>query len=128
MASSFTTILSHIGSFFKSFFDKALPIAKAIEPVIDVALPGIAGLYTATVALVTNAEMTATAAGSQAGTGPQKLAMVISALTPIATQYFKDQGITVEESHITNWVNAVVASLNAIPAPTPTTPAPALAA
>jgi|SRR5581483_6588162 len=123
--SSFTSILTHIGGFFKKIFDVAIPVAQAAEPVIDLALPGIASLYNSTVAMVANAEMAATAAGAQNGTGPQKLAQVLSALRPIATEYFKSQNITVDDTVLTNWVNAVVASLNAIPAPSTTTAATA---
>lgn len=117
---SFTSVLQHIGGFFKKIFDVAVPIAEAAEPVIDLALPGIGALYNSTVSLVANAEMTATAAGAQNGTGAQKLAAVVSALEPLAVQYFKTQGIVADSTTITKWVNAVVASLNAIPAPSAT--------
>lgn len=111
------TILQKIGEGVKKFFEIILPIAKAAEPGIDLMLPGIANLYNTTVALVSNAEMTATAAGKQAKSGPQKLALVVGALEPIATAYFQQNGITVNKTVIENWVNAVVASLNAIPTP-----------
>lgn len=114
---SFITVLQKIGQDVKKFFDELLPLAKAAEPVVDLALPGIGELYNATVAMVSNAEMTATAAGKQSGTGAQKLALVVSSLEPLAVAYFKAQGITADQTVITNWVNAVVASLNAIPAP-----------
>lgn len=114
---SFTSVLQHIGGLFKEVFHVGVEAAQAAEPVIDVAVPGIAALYNSTVAIVAGAEMTATAAGAQNGTGTQKLAAVVSALEPIAVEYFKSIGITADQSVITNWVNAVVASLNAIPAP-----------
>ncbi len=115
---TFTSVLSSIGTGLKDFFDKLLPIAVAAEPIIDVAFPGIGALYNTTVAMVINAEIAAAAAGKQNGTGPQKLAAVVQALTPIATQYLASQGITADQAQITAWVNAVVASLNALPAST----------
>jgi hypothetical protein len=68
---------------------------------------------------VAKAEAAAIAAGSQTGTGAQKLAMVVAAIESDFTQYATQKGIppTERAQVIENWVNAVVASLNAIPAP-----------
>src|SRR4029077_20025560 len=110
--------LSHIGIVFKDIFKVALPVAQAAEPFIDVALPGIGGLYNATVNAVVSAEVAATAAGAQNGSGAQKLAFVAQAIEPIAVQYFASQHIVVNQAQIEAWVNAVVATLNSIPQPT----------
>lgn len=119
---SFSSILTAVGHGLKKFFGIAVVAAQAAEPIIDVAFPGVATLYNLTVAEVVKAEAAAIAAGQQNGTGAQKLALVVQAITPIFQQYASQTGIpsSQQEQTIVNWINAVVASLNAIPAaPTP---------
>jgi hypothetical protein len=120
---SFKSILSDIGNGFKKFFGIAVTVAQDAEPIIDIAFPGISSLYNLTVTEVAKAEAAALAAGQQSGTGAQKLAMVIEAITPVFQQYAASSGIPTasQTATITNWVNAVVASLNVIPAATPPT-------
>jgi uncharacterized membrane protein (Fun14 family) len=119
VALSFTSILSDIGTGLKKFFSAALPVAEAAEPIIAVAFPGVSALYDATVTEIGNAETAAIAAGAQSGTGAQKLAAVVAAVTPTFTAYATAQGLPAPTTAtITNWVNAAVASLNAIPAAT----------
>lgn len=109
--------MSDIGRGLKKFFDVAVKAAEVATPFVDVAFPGIGGLYTATVAAAAQAEAAAVAAGQQNGSGPQKLAMVVSAIEKQFNDYAAVNGISnVTVSMIENWVNAVVASLNAIPA------------
>ena len=98
-----------------------MKVAQAAEPFVDIAFPGIAMLYNTTVNEVAKAEAAAIAAGAQSGSGEQKLAMVVAAIEPAFTEYATQTGIpsTQRAQVIENWVNAVVASLNAIPAPTP---------
>lgn len=113
---SFKSILSDIGHSLKTFFSLADSVAKAAEPIVDVAFPGVAALYNATVAEVGNAETAAIAAGAQSGTGTQKLAAVVAAISPTFTQYAAQNGLAAPTTAIiTDYVNAVVASLNAIP-------------
>lgn len=121
---SFASILSAVGHGFEKFFGVAVKVAVAAEPVIDIAFPGIAVLYNTTVNEVAKAEAAAIAAGQQSGTGAQKLALVIESITPVFQQYAATAGIPSAQQTqvITNWINAVVASLNAIPAST--TPIP----
>lgn len=122
MALSFTSILSDIGSGLKKFFSAVVPIAEAAEPIVAVAFPGISALYTATVTEVANAETAAIAAGAQSGSSTQKLAAVVAAITPTFTAYAAANGMPAPTTAtITTWTNAIVASLNAIPAATPTT-------
>jgi hypothetical protein len=66
------TFLQHVGNFFKSVFADVTHVATAIEPVVDVAFPGISTLYNATVQAVATAETAATAAGAATGSGTQK--------------------------------------------------------
>lgn len=111
------TFLQHVGSFFKTVFADVTHVATALEPVVDTAFPGIGSLYNATVQAVATAETAATAAGSVTGSGTNKLAAVTAAIEPIAIAYLQQQGIEANGSHIKDWTNAVVATLNALPAP-----------
>jgi hypothetical protein len=115
---SLSTILSDIGTGLKKFFSVAITVAQAAEPLVDIAFPGIATLYNLTVSEVAKAEAAAVAAGAQSGTGAQKLALVVAAIEPVFAQYAATSGIpsASQATAITAWVNAVVASLNAIPA------------
>ncbi len=113
------TFLQHVGNFFKTLFVDAEKVAVAVQPVVDLAFPGIAPLYNATVQSIAMAETAAAAAsGSAHGTGPAKLAAVAAAIEPIALAYLKQNGMIASTEQITAWVNAVVATLNALPAPT----------
>jgi|SRR5208337_4127755 len=125
---SFKSILGDIGNGFKKFFGIAVTVAQDAEPIIDIAFPGIASLYNLTVSEVAKAEAAAVAAGQQSGSGTQKLALVIQSITPVFQEYAASTGIPTAQqtSTITNWVNAVVASLNAIPAGTLPPAPPAL--
>jgi hypothetical protein len=111
---SFTSILSDIGNGLKKFFGVAVTEATAVEPFVDSLFPGIAPLYNSVLTEVGKAETAAIAAGTQSGTGAQKLALVVQAITAQFPQYTPTQLTTV--------INGVVAGLNAIPA-APTTPA-----
>jgi hypothetical protein len=113
---AFKSILSGIGHGLAKVFTVATKVAEAAEPIVDIALPGIAPLYNATVAEVAKAEGLAIAAGQQDGTGAQKLALVVSAIEKEFESFAKANNITFDSSHVQAWVNAVVASLNAIPA------------
>jgi hypothetical protein len=118
---SFTSILSDIGNGLKKFFGKALPIAEAAEPIINVAFPGVSTLYDTVVTEVANAETAAIAAGAQNGTGAQKLAAVLaspgvqSAFAAIEAAGGISAPTTAQQ---TAYINAVVASLNALPTAT----------
>lgn len=116
------TFLQHVGSFFKTIFADVTHEAKAVEPVVDVAFPGIATLYNSTVQAVSVAEAAGDAAASSTkGNGPAKLAAVTSAIEPLAVAYLKSQGITANTTQVQAWINAVVATLNALPAPAAST-------
>jgi hypothetical protein len=122
MATTFTSILSDIGSALKKFFSRAVTVAEAVAPIVDVAFPGIAGLYNAVVGEVANAETAAIAAGAQNGTGAQKLAAVLASptvQTAFATieQQLGVGKLTTEQQ--TAYINAVVATLNSLPANVP---------
>lgn len=115
---SLSTILSDIGKGLKTFFTDAEKVAIVAEPFIDIAFPGIATLYNTTVTAVGNAETAAVAAGNQSGSGAQKLSYVVGAIGADFNTYWASIGNTSSPTtaQIEAWVNAVVASLNAIPA------------
>jgi hypothetical protein len=114
---SFTSILSDVGSGLKKFFSVVIGAAEVAEPFIDVLFPGFAVLYNTTVAAAANAEANAIAAGAQNGTGAQKLAFVVSAIEKDFNSYTSANGLVApSQAVIEAYVNAVVASINAIPA------------
>jgi len=115
MSSGISTLLQHVGSFFKQLFTGATKVAEAAEPIVDIAFPSVANLYNFTVQQAALAE---TAAAGASGTGAEKLAAVVAAVTPYATSALQADGVPAPTSaQITAYVNAVVASLNALPAP-----------
>lgn len=126
MANAVITFLEHVGKDILAVFKEGDVIAKDIEPIIAVALPGISSIYNMVVAAVGNAEALGSAAAATASTDAQKLANVLTAVGPTVTQTLTGFGIAVDKSHLVAYINAVVASLNALPAPTApvTVPAP----
>ena len=116
---SIATVLSDIGKGFKKVFGVAEKVAVVAEPFVDVAFPGIAPLYNLTVTAAGNAETAAISAGAQSGTGPQKLALVVTSIEASFNQYWTALVYTTPApaTTIENYVNAVVATLNAIPTP-----------
>ena len=110
-----STFLKHVGTFFKTLFTDATKLAQVAEPIVDLAFPSVASLYNFTVQQASLAE---TAATGVSGAGEQKLAAVIAAVTPYAASALKADGVPAPTAaQITAYVNAVVASLNALPAP-----------
>lgn len=114
---AFVSFLEKAGKDILAIFKGAEAIATDVAPIIDVAFPAIAGIYNMTVSAVGNAEALGEVAATQGSTNAQKLANVLSAITPTATQTLAGFGINVDKTHLTAYVNAVVASLNALPAP-----------
>jgi hypothetical protein len=115
---SFKSILSDIGAVLKKVFPIATNAAVAAEPIIDVAFPGIAAVYNLTVGAVVKAEGLALAVGAQSGTGAAKLSMAVQEIEPVFVQWYTQQyGSTPTLQVIENYISAVVATLNAIPAP-----------
>lgn len=122
---SFTSILSDIGNGLKKAFTVLTGVAQAAEPFVDLAtaaMPGVPALYNATVSAAITAEAAAVTAGAQTGTGAQKLAFVVASITSSFNAYATANGLaTPTQTTIEAYVNAVVASLNAIPASATTT-------
>lgn len=127
MSSKFVSLLTHIGQAFKKGIDAVLPFAKAASVGISIVNPGIGAALQTTINVVSATEQKFAAMGSQSGSGAQKLAEATTILEPALTQIFAANGITVDTSHIQAYINATVALLNSLPAPT-STPATAATA
>lgn len=114
---SFTSVLSDVKKGFERFFGDAIKVAEVAEPFVDVLFPGAAALYNSAVAEAAKVEAASIAAGKQSGTGPQKLAALVTAITPQVLAYAEKNGLgAITSEHITNYANAAVATLNALPA------------
>lgn len=93
-------------------------IAKDVEPLVDMAFPGIGLLFNATVSMVGTVQATGATAAAGANTDTQKLAAVTAGLEPIMAAYFQSQyGVTLNTPQVQAWINAIVAALEALPAP-----------
>jgi hypothetical protein len=114
---SLLTFLDKLGADIVKVFTFAEHTAAAAEPFINVAFPTIAPLFDATLAAVQTSQAIAVLAGKASGSGPQKLALAISNITPVADAFFAAQGIKADNAVIEKWVNAFVALMQTIPAP-----------
>ena len=117
---SFKSILSNVGHGLAIFFKDSVKVAQIAEPIIAVAFPGIGTLFAATVNEVAKVEALAIAAGSQTGSGGQKLALVMQSIQAEYAQYAQANGLPVEPANVQAWINAVVAVLNSVPSGAPT--------
>lgn len=128
------SFLSFLGKDVKAVFNwlgsaKGQPTLSTGEAVIESVYPPATGIINLANTWITEAvkeETLATAAGVQTGSGVQKSAAVISAVTPSILTFAKQNGLgTPTAEQIQNANNAIVAFLNAFGAPaTPTAPAP----
>ncbi len=112
----FKSVLGNVGHIFLKIFTVATKAAEVAEPIVDLAFPGIAILYNKTVQFALIAEGLAASAGAQDGTGAQKSAFVLANIEKDFLVYWQSLGITVDSTHAKSWIDAVVASLNSIPA------------
>lgn len=102
----------------------ATAVATAINPADGLAVAGIEALINAALKQIISVETVATAAGQQSGTGTQKAAAVISAITPQIGPLLESLGVSnptaAQIQAVAESVNAgLVGVLNAIPSPTP---------
>lgn len=113
--------LDHVGNFLKKLLHIGTEVATIAEPIVATAFPQVAPIYVSAIGLAT--AMQATAA-SVPGTGPQKLAGLVTALLPEIEAWTKQNGIVWAQADINKWASAVVDTIKLIPAPTqPSTPA-----
>jgi hypothetical protein len=126
---SFKTILSDIESVLKKIFPIATTVAVDAEPIIDLAFPGYASIYNLAVGAIVKAEGLALAVSAQSGTGAAKFSMAVQEIEPVFVDWYtKQYGATPTLQTIENWLNAVVATLNTIPAPAAAALSPTTAA
>jgi hypothetical protein len=122
---TFTSVLEAIGKEFekglKWAITYAIPVEKLVATLFPAAAPIAIGLADATT-LIQNAvlmvEQKYTAAGTQSGTGAQKLAEVLLLTEPVVTQLLTQAGIAASTAYIQSLVSAVVAILNVQTMPT----------
>lgn len=119
MANKFISLMEAIGKDFLialADVDKYLPEAAALTSLIFPSTAATAAGVVTSVDLIQKAVVTieqkAAAAGAANGTGAQKLADVLTLVTPTVTQLLTAEGLHVDTAYITNVVNAVVAILN----------------
>lgn len=120
MTNKFVSFLEDIGRDFKNGLKKIAPLATAIAqaavPEIEALDPALGAVFSTVVATVSTVEQKFAAMGQQNGTGTQKLAQAITILEPVVSQSFAAAGKASDTTTVTNYINAVVAFLNAIPA------------
>jgi hypothetical protein len=116
---TFISILESIGKGFAKGLQwaitYAIPVEKLVALLFPAAAPAVTGLADATSLIqstVLLVEQKFAAAGTQSGTGAQKLAEVMQLVEPIVTRLLTAAGITTSTAYIQSLVSAVVAILN----------------
>lgn len=124
MADKFVTFLQNAGkvvvSFLKNDLVVADNVAKATEPIVDIAFPGIAPLFNGTVAVVGAMEAAGQLAVANAPTGTtsvQKASLALAAASPLFTSWMQQYNVDPNTTDIGSAINAVVAFLNSLGAP-----------
>lgn len=123
MSNEFVSIMTKIGQDIKKAWSDVVPYLPSVEALATLIFPGsgtVAGVVNS-VGLIQQAVATVeqkfAAQGEPTGTGPQKLAQVLAIVSPTVTALLAAEKINVNQTQITNIVNAVVAVLNVQPAP-----------
>ena len=119
MGNKFVTFLETVGKDIEKGFAVAAPIVQEAEPFVNLVFPAFGPLFASTANEVISTEQKFAAIGQQSGTGPQKLASVLSVIQPIAQQLLAQAKLPSDADTVTRWVNGVVALLNAIPSAMP---------
>jgi hypothetical protein len=121
---SFLGVLEAVGKDFAKGLKFALTYAVPVESLVALIFPATAPVMSAAedaTTLIQNSviavEQKFSAAGLQSGTGAQKLAEVLTLSQQAVTTLLAQAGITASPEYISSLVNAVVAILNAQPAP-----------
>lgn len=124
MSNSFVSLMDKIGHDIKvvwadvvKYLPAASAIASLIFPAQAAAIAGVVNSVDLIQQAVATVEQKFAAAGNPTGTGPEKLAQVLSIVTPTVTQLLAAEGLNYNTTQITNIVNIVVGILNINPAP-----------
>jgi altronate dehydratase len=115
--SEFVSWLESVGKAAEQDFEKALPWLQKAGGIITVFDPSLGSLFNSTVNIVSTVEQKYAVLGKQSGTGASKLADAIQIGEPIIAQGLKLAGQSSTTADVTNYINSVVAVLNAVPAP-----------
>jgi hypothetical protein len=115
MSNAFVSFLKAVGNGFKKGLPVVLGIAKVADVGISIVNPALGGLIATSISTVMSVEQKFAAIGAT-GAGPQKLAESVQILYPAFEQIFGQYGVQIDNSHVENYVNAIVAALNAFPA------------
>lgn len=116
----FESFLVTAGKDFEKGLTVILPWAEgAGEVAVAAFAPSLGPLFNSTVSAVVTAEQSAAAVSKQTGSGASKLSAVVGLMGPLIAQGLKDAGKASDTAAVESYVNAVVAVLNAAPAPTP---------
>jgi hypothetical protein len=116
---TFTSVLESIGKGFAKglawAITYAIPVEKLVATLFPAAAPAVTSLADATTLIqsaVLMVEQKYAAAGTQSGTGAQKLAEVMTLAEPVVAQLLTQAGIAASTAYIQSLVSAVVAILN----------------
>jgi hypothetical protein len=94
------------------YLPAAASLATIIFPAEAAPIAGVVNSVDLIRQAVASVEQKFAAAGNPTGTGAQKLAQVLSMVSPTVTQLLTAEGLKVDSVYLTNIVNAVVAILN----------------
>lgn len=117
----FETFLSAVGkktvSVLKAILKAAVPIAQEAEPLIAIANPALGAEFALVTNAVASAETKFALSGAQTGTGAQKMAAVIDAVSSELLPKLTAVGLTPEQAQakIQQYAEATVTILNTFP-------------
>lgn len=116
MTSKFVSIMERIGHDIKVVWSDVVKYLPAAEGLAAILFPVQSAPVIASVNLITQAVATVeqkfAAAGNPTGTGSEKLAQVLSLVSPTVIALLAQEGLQYNQTQVTNIVNAVVAVLN----------------
>jgi hypothetical protein len=119
MSGKFISLMEKIGADIKLAWSdvvKYLPAAASLAGILFPAqvatISGVVNSVDLIQQAVATVEQKFAAMGAATGTGPQKLAQVISIVGPSVTELLTKEGLTYNSTQINNIINAVVAVLN----------------
>lgn len=116
MANKFVTFLQKVGQDFEKGLTFVLPVAQAAAGVVAVGNPALGAIINTSIGVVLNVEQKFAAMKQQAGTGTQKAAEALTILYPAFEQIFGQYGVKIDSGMVENYIDAIVAALNAFPA------------
>jgi len=119
LSNKFVTIMEAVRKDVSVIWNEVLKYLPAAASLASIIFPAeaspIAGVVNSVDLIrqaVASVEQKFAAAGNPTGTGPQKLAQVLTMVSPTVTQLLTSEGLKVDPVYLTNIVNAVVAILN----------------